>query len=296
MNYLCAGIDVVSNACSLAKDIPKLKQTISDYWHKDNVTADDRFNLGFQATGVVLKSTSIVLIVQRMLASAGSESLSVQQKEKLKALLQKELTARILLFSNKIFQNYRERADFSLKEILFEASHLVVNGLQVSDLVGIEKSQYIAAVIDFCEELPAIMKCLQHPHILREGIKDFCFFQYDYFFSAYRLDTIPLDLSPILTHKGYRLIPEEHKRNHVFRHFKCRLSRYPIRYPVIVVDDDGNPMQPMKLFERSMLVDCLTRDIFNYPNTQIAVEFDQVREHLGIRRIIELEMQRLQIE
>ncbi len=296
MNYICAGIDVISNACSLSKDIPKLKQTIVDYWHKDNVTANDRFNLGFQATGVVLKSTSIVLIVQRMLASAGSESLSVQQREKLKALLQKELTARILLFSNKVFQNYRERADFSKKEILFEASHLVVNGLQVAERVSLETSHYIAAAIDFFEELPAIMQCMRHPYIVREGIKDFCFFQYDYFFSAHRLDTIPLDLSPMLPHNEYRLIPEEHKRNHVFRHFKCRLSQCPIRYPVIVVDDHGNPMQPMKLFERRMLVNRLVMGIFNYPNTQIAVDFDQVREHLGVRRMIELEMQRLQIE
>ncbi len=296
MHYICAGIDVVSNACSLVKDIPKLKQTIGDYWHKDNVTANDHLNLGFQATGVVLKSTSIVLIVQRVLASATSESLSVQQREELKALLQKELTARILLFSNKIFQNYRERGIFSVKEILFEASHLIVNGLQVTERVGIEKSQYIVAALDFFEELPAIVECVQDPHILREEIKDFCFFQYDYFFSAYRLDTIPLDLSPILRQNEYRHIPEEHKRNYVFRHFKCRLNQYPIRYPVIIVDDNGHPMQPMKLFERSTLLNCLVMDIFNYPNTQITVGLDQVREHLGIRRIIEAEMQRLQIE
>lgn len=115
------------------------------------------------------------------------------------------------------------------------------------------------------------------------------------------LETIELQLTDIEYDEEYSEIPKRYENNYVFKKFTCGVTGEAVRYPVIVmrVDRLGRAIAPIMtdpliLFERKVLLDRL-KNIFTstYPPTGELIQMCQLKEHLGVRKIIEEELKRV---
>jgi hypothetical protein len=96
----------------------------------------------------------------------------------------------------------------------------------------------------------------------------------------------------------YADIPIQHNQNQVFNKFICVLTQKPIRYPVIILNNQKNhPMKlPIQFFERKAILPKLgKRETSVYPGTNEPIAFVQLREYITVRKLIEDEMRNLNI-
>lgn len=207
-----------------------------------------------------------------------------------------EITTRVVFVSKKVFESYKAQINPLTRDLFFETSNILLEGLHVTNQISVDLFEQLSGYLIAGKGLFNISS-IDWSSTKIESLKDRCLFQYDYFFPSYQLRNIALDLDMLNMVQEYPNIPQEYKRNKVFRHFKCYFSEEPIRYPVIIVDENNQPHQPLKLFERKTLLNRLIRQLdLYYPGTQIPIDLVQVREHLGVRTIIEDEIRRLHLE
>jgi hypothetical protein len=182
---------------------------------------------------------------------------------------------------------------------LLNMSNVTAFTLEMRGTISSDTFTLWERAVTIVKETPKLYSLAINPHqriIAWEQTQDSFYFQYDYWFRLFQLNNIQLNLKDVKVHKtAYSIIPQEHNRNRVFRQFKCFLSKEPIRYPVIALDKAaGRPIRPMRLFERKNLLKFLCFSDF-YPGTTQELDLDQVKEHLGVKRIIKAEMIRLNI-
>lgn len=115
------------------------------------------------------------------------------------------------------------------------------------------------------------------------------------------LNKIPFylaDIEPVEINVNYEDIPSKYSENDVFNKFKCSLTSKSIRYPVIILNDDQTqPLKiPFEIFERKIILERLKDPLTSvYPNTTTRIDLCQVKEHVIIRGVIELEMKKLNL-